>query len=263
MKPDGVATTPGEPSDEVVEPVPEAAANEEQVQQDFNPSPIQTERPENEGEQEGANSTLPPPKKEVDGKFSKPKDKAKAPVKTKPGTTGTKATTLPSAASRPGTAHSRVANGGVKAAVNSASKKPVGVTTEMKKKSAPAGTSAQVKKVPGAPTVPPRTQVKATERQAVASARPAPSASSGMRKTTAATSSALSKTGGSNTAVKPKTTTGNDGAELFCTAWSCFQPFRSTHLSISSAAPRPATAPAAKASISAASKAAPVPKTTR
>lgn len=209
MKPDGVAATPGEPSDEAVEPVPEAAADTEQVQQDLNLSPIRTERPENEGEQEGANSTLPPPKKEV-GKFSKPKDKAKAPVKTKPGTAGTKATTLPSAASRPGTAQSRMANGGMKAAINSASKKPVGVTTEMKKRSAPAGTSAQVKKVPGAPTVPPRTQVKATERRAIASARPAPSASSGTIKTTAATSSASGKTRGSNAAVKPKTTTGKD-----------------------------------------------------
>lgn len=207
MKPDGVATTPSEPAD-LVEPVPEEAASEDQVQQDSSPSCPQPAVPENEGEQERSNSTLPPPEKEVNGKFSKPKDKTKAPVKIKPGTAGTKATTTAGAASRPATAQSRVANGVMKTTLNSASKKPVSMTSEMKK-SAPVGASAQVKKVPTATTGAPRTQVKAAERNAVGYARTVPSTSSGTRKTTAATSSTPSKkpvTGGSNVAVKPKTT---------------------------------------------------------
>ncbi|XP_026787464.3 mucin-17 [Pangasianodon hypophthalmus] len=230
MKPDGVATTPAEPTDDVVEPVPEAAATEEQVQQDSSPSSPQPNKPENEGEQEGANSTLPPPAKEVNGKFSKPKDKTKAPMKTKPAST--KATITTGAASRPTTTQSQVANGVMKTASNGASKKPMSMTSEIKK-NAPVGASTQVKKVPTAP----RMQVKAAEQKAVTSARPVSSTSSGTRKTVAASSSTLSKkpvTGGSNAVVKPKTT-----------------------------APRPATAPAAKASVSAAPNAAPIPKTAR
>ncbi|KAF4075212.1 hypothetical protein AMELA_G00231870 [Ameiurus melas] len=233
MKPDGVATTPAEPADDVVESVPEAAGNEEQVQQDLTPSP-QPEKLDNVGGQEGANSTMPPPEKEVNGKFSKPKDKTKAPVKTKPATAGTKASTTTGTASRPATAQNQVANGVMKKASNGASKKLVSMSSEMKK-SAPVRASTQVKKEPIA-TVPPRTQVKAAERKAVGSV---PSTSSGTRKMAAATTlSTLSKkpvTGGSNAAVKPKTTV----------------------------APRPPTAPAAKTSVSAASKAAPIPKTTR
>ncbi|MCJ8747989.1 hypothetical protein PDJAM_G00159750 [Pangasius djambal] len=228
MKPDGVATTPAEPTDDVVEPVPEAAANE--VQQGSSPSSPQPEKPENEGEQEGANSTLPPPAKEVNGKFSKPKDKTKALIKTKPAST--KATITTGAASRPTTTQSQVANGVMKTASNTASKKPMSMTSEIKK-NAPVGASTQVKKVPTAP----RMQVKAAEQKAVGSARPVPSTNSGTRKTVAASSSTLSKkpvTGGSNAVVKPKTT-----------------------------APRPATASAAKASVSAAPIAASIPKTAR
>lgn len=198
MKPDGVATTPAEPAEDVVEPVPEGAANQEQVQQDLSPSSPQPENPENVSEQEGANATLLPGM-EVNGK---PKDKSKAPVKPKPA--GTKATTTTGTVSRPATAQNRVANGVTKTASNGASKKPVSMTSEMKKK------SAQVKKVPTASAVPPRAQVKAAEQKAVGSARAIPSTSSGIRKTAAAaTSSTLSKkpvAAGSNATLKPKTT---------------------------------------------------------
>lgn len=205
MKPDGVATT--EPADDVVEPVPQAAEKEEQVQQDSSPSSLQHEKPENEGEQEGANSTLPPSGKEVNGKVSKPKSTTKAPVKTKPGTASTKASNTTGAAARPATTQSRAANGVMKAVSNGASKKPASMI-EMKKKNAPVGAAAQVKKVPTAASVAPRTQVKAAERKAVGSAGAVPSTSSGVRKA-AATSSTLSKkpvAGGSSTLFKPKST---------------------------------------------------------
>lgn len=206
MKPDGDATTPAEPAD-VVEPVPEAAANEEQVQQGSSPSSPQREKPENEGEQEGANATHPP-SEEINGKFSKPKDKTKAPVKPKFGTAGSKVTTTTNGASRPATASSRVANGVMKAASTGASKKPVNISAEMTKKSAPVGASAQVKKVPTAATGPSRTLVKAAEKKPAGSARPVPTTSSGMRKTAAASSTLSRKpvTSASNAALKPKST---------------------------------------------------------
>lgn len=208
MKPDGVATTPAEPGEDVLEPVPEVASSEEQVQQDSSPTSSQLEKVENEGEQDGATSAPPLPGKEVNGKFSRPKVKTTAPIKTKPSTAGTKSTTTTGASSRPPTAQSRVGNGVMKTALNGASKKPMSMNSEMKK-SAPVGVSSQVKKGPVALTVAPRTQVKAAERKAVGSARPVPSTSSGARKTGAATSQALNSkpvTGGSNVAVKPKTT---------------------------------------------------------
>ncbi|KAK3510601.1 hypothetical protein QTP70_011792 [Hemibagrus guttatus] len=234
MKPDGVATTPAEPGEDVVEPVPEVAASEEQVQQDSSPSSSQLEKVENEGEQDGATSAPPLPGKVVNGKISKPKVKTTAPIKTKLSTAGTKAT-MTGTASRPPTAQSRVGSGVMKTVSNGVSKKPMSMNSEMKK-SAPVGVSSQVKKGPAATTVGPRTPVKAAERKAVGSARPVPSTSSGARKTGAAISQALNSkpvTGGSNAAIKPKTT-----------------------------APRP-TAPAAKASVSAAPKATTNPKTTR
>ncbi|TSK17929.1 hypothetical protein Baya_1309 [Bagarius yarrelli] len=236
MKPDGVATTPAEPPEDVVEPVPEAAANEELVQQDPSPSSTQPENDENQGKQEGAPSTLPPPGKEVNGKFSKPKDKTKAPVKTKPGTAGIKSTTTAGAASRFATAESRAANGVKKTASVGVNKKPASMTSELKK-SAPVGASSQVKKVPTATTVASRTQVKVAEQKAVGSARPISSTSSVTRKPAAATSQALSNksaVGGSNVPVKPKT-----------------------------AAPKTTSAPAAKTSIPDGSKAAATSKTTR
>ncbi|KAI5618408.1 hypothetical protein C0J50_21996 [Silurus asotus] len=233
MKPDGVATTPAEPADDAVEPVPGAAVNEEQEHQDSSPSSPQPEKPQNEGMQEGAHAVLPPLDKEVNGKFLKPKDKTKAPVKTK---LGTKATTTTGPTSRSTTAQSRVANGVMKTASIGASKKPASTATEMKSTSG--GTSAQVKKVPTATTVAPRMQMKAAERKAVGSSRPVPPTSSGVRKTAAGTTSlTLGKmpvAGASNASFKPKTT-----------------------------APRPTHAPTAKASVSAPSKAAPIPKTTR
>lgn len=208
MKPDGDTTTPAEPAD-VVEPAPEAATNEEQVQQDLSPSSPQGEKPENESGQEGANATLPPPGEEVDGKFSKPKDKTKAPVKPKFGTAGTKMTTATGATSRPVTAQSRAANG-VKAASNGACKKPVNMTAAITKKSAPVRASAQVKKVPTATTVPPRMQVKAGEKKAAGPARPVPSTGSGTgKKAAVATSTTLNKkpvTAGSNAPLKPRST---------------------------------------------------------
>ncbi|KAK2818037.1 hypothetical protein Q7C36_021970 [Tachysurus vachellii] len=230
MKPDGVATTPAEPAEVVVEPVPEVAANEEQVQQVSSPSSSQLEKLENESEQDGATIALPLPGREVNGKVSKPKVKTKAPIKAMPSTAGTKATTTTGAASRPATAQSRVANGVTKMVSNSASKKP-----EMKK-STTVGVSPQLKKVPTATTVAPRTQVKAAERKTAGSVRAVTSTSSGARKPTA-TSQALNSrpvTGGNNAAVKPKTT-----------------------------APRPTAATAAKASVSAASKATTNPKASR
>lgn len=210
MKPDGVAATPAEPADNVVESVPEAAANGEQVQQDPSPLSPQLEKPEHEGmQEEGATSTLPLSGREVNGKFSTSKDKTTAPVKTKPRTAGVKATATTGAAPRPATATSRVANGVMKIPSNGASKKPVSKTSEVKK-SATVKVAPQVKKVPTATAIAPRPQVKTAERKAVGSAKPVPSTSGGIRKTAAApTSQALSTkpvAGASNAAVKPKTT---------------------------------------------------------
>lgn len=260
MKPDGVATTPAEPAEDVVEPVPVVVANEEQVQQVSSPSSSQLVKLENESKQDGATLALPLPGKEVNGKVSKPKVKTKAPIKTKPSTAGTKATTTTGAASRPATAQSRVANGVTKIVSNSASKKP-----EMKK-STTVGVSPQLKKVPTATTVAPRTQVKAAERKTVSSVRPVTSTSSGARKPTA-TSQALNSrlvTGGNNAAVKPKTT-GTAQQKYSAPILShCSLYFNSiAQPNYLSSAPRPTAAPAAKASVSAASKATTNPKATR
>ncbi|XP_007253181.3 platelet binding protein GspB [Astyanax mexicanus] len=233
MKPDGVSTTPPEPTEALgASAVAEDVAGEEQPQEEQNQSPPQPEELENV--QKVADSTAPPPEKEANGKTSGPKNGTKAPVKTKFGTTAPKTS---SAVSRPAPAQSRVANGVSRPATNGAAKKPANAPVAAGvKKPTSTGAAAQVKKGPTAATAAPRTQTKVAERKPVGTARPAvASTSSGTKPVAANAATALNKrpaAAANNAAPKPKTT-----------------------------APRPATAPASKPAVSAASKAAPVPKT--
>ncbi|XP_062865710.1 uncharacterized protein prr36a isoform X2 [Trichomycterus rosablanca] len=229
MKPDGVATTPADPTEVVVEPENDTGSNG-QPQLDQSP-PSQPENSENV--QTVENSTAALSQNEFNGKMLDPKTKTKVPGKTKPSTVGTKASNASGVASRPATAQGRVPNGVAKAASNSLAKKPVAVTSDTKKTTS-FGVGAQPKKGPTASAVEPRTQVKAAERKPVWAAKPAVTSANGWtRPQTASTvQSAASKKPPST--VKPKTT-----------------------------ASRPATAPTAKLGVSAAPKAAPVSKATR
>ncbi|XP_072513326.1 uncharacterized protein prr36a isoform X2 [Salminus brasiliensis] len=232
MKPDGVSTTPAEPTEALgAAAIDEEVANEEQPQEDQGQSPPQPE--ESENVQEGADSKTPPSEKEANGKTSAPKNTTKAPVKTKSGAAATKTT----AASRPVTAQSRVANGASRPATNGATKKPATAAAAVKKPTS-VGAAAQAKKAPtAAQTAAPRTQTKVVERKPVGTARPAVASTSSGTKPVVASNTATVQSkkpaaATNNAAPKPKTT-----------------------------APRPATAPAAKPAVSAASKVAPVTKT--
>ncbi|KAL6481653.1 hypothetical protein MHYP_G00097330 [Metynnis hypsauchen] len=231
MKPDDVATVPAEPTEALeAAAIAEEAANEEQLQEEIQ-SPPQHEEPR----KEGADSTAPPPEKKINGKTLQSTDKTKAPVKNKPSTAVTKTTT--SAASRPAPAQNRVANGVTRTAANGATKKTAPAASEAKK-SVPVGAAAQAKKGPTVAAVALRTSTKATERKPIGPTKPAvASTNSGTKPGAVANATSLGKkpaTAANSAAVKPKTT-----------------------------AARPATAPAAKPSVSTTSRTVPGTKTTR
>ncbi|XP_035390757.1 60S ribosomal protein L22-like isoform X1 [Electrophorus electricus] len=231
MKPDGDATVRAEPTEALeAELEVEAAASEEQPQQDQNSSPPQPKEPENINE--APDSTAAPPDKEANGRKPDPKNKTKAPVKTRLGPSGTKATTMMGTASRPGATQNRAANSLTRTTANGAAKRPA--QSELKK-AAPARVAAQVKRGPPTVAVVQKTQVKAAEQKPGGTSRPAAASVNSGPSPATSTLSTLNKkpaAAANSAAPKPKTT-----------------------------ATRPATASAVKPSIAASSKAAPVPKT--
>ncbi|XP_035390758.1 uncharacterized protein PB18E9.04c-like isoform X2 [Electrophorus electricus] len=233
MKPDGDATVRAEPTEALeAELEVEAAASEEQPQQDQNSSPPQPKEPENINE--APDSTAAPPDKEANGRKPDPKNKTKAPVKTRLGPSGTKATTMMGTASRPGATQNRAANSLTRTTANGAAKRPA--QSELKK-AAPARVAAQVKRGPPTVAVVQKTQVKAAEQKPGGTSRPAAASVNSGPSPATSTLSTLNKkpaAAANSAAPKPKTT-----------------------------ATRPATASAVKPSIAASSKAAPVPKTAR
>ncbi|KAK1802847.1 hypothetical protein P4O66_021383 [Electrophorus voltai] len=233
MKPDGDATVRAEPTEALeAELEVEAAASEEQPQQDQNSSPPQPKEPENVNE--APDSTAAPPDKEANGRKPDPKNKTKAPVKTRPSPSGTKATTMMGTASRPGATQNRAANSLTRTTANGAAKRPA--QSELKK-AAPARVAAQVKRGPPTVAVVQKTQVKAAEQKPGGTSRPAAASVNSGPSPATSTLSTLNKkpaAAANSAAPKPKTT-----------------------------ATRPATASAVKPSIAASSKAVPVPKTAR
>ncbi|XP_076839336.1 uncharacterized protein prr36a [Brachyhypopomus gauderio] len=225
MKPDGADTAPAEPTEALeAQPGFEAPANEEQSQPAQSPSP-----PPPANINEAAGSTAAPTDKEANGQVPAPKNKTKAPVKTRPGPPGTKMTTTNAAASRSVAAQNTAARNLARTSANGANKRPMTSQPELKK-TTHAAAAGRVQK--GPPAV-----AKAAEKKPVGTTRSAGASMNSGPRPAATVPSTLSK--------RPATTTNSAAANPKTTA------------------PRPASAPAAKPSVTASSKARPIPKTTR